>query len=108
MDGLPDCRVVHHSITVDQCVAHSDRRPKLGHPRGDFRCLSRQVTECLADDLELAFHRRTEHQIGFLTGEIAILNERRNAIGGLADVPQPRARIMLHKVALASVRCRPE
>jgi hypothetical protein len=50
---------------------------------------------------------RAEHQIGLIIREVATVNERRNAIGGLTNVPQPRAGIMLHKAALASARYRP-
>lgn len=63
--------------------------------------------ERLADNFELPLHRRTQHHIGDVVVETPTAYEGDDTVSRLADIPQAGARITLHRLVDANVRCRP-
>src|ERR1700722_14727716 len=103
MDGPPYSLIVHLAITVDQRVTHCDRPAKVRQTRRDFRRVAREAPKCLTNDLQLTFHRGTQHRIREAVVEVVTLDKGGDAVTRLAHVPQPCAGIMLHRQVAASV-----
>jgi hypothetical protein len=70
LHGAPHQRVVYQVVTVDQNVSKGDDLWVLSDALGTGRVELRQPFDCLADDLEIAFHGLTQQPIG------AVLRQR--------------------------------
>jgi hypothetical protein len=81
----------------DQNITEGDYVANIGDAAGQSRIQLCELARRLADDLELALHRRM-HNLGFRVGlNIQTSSETQDRISGLSYVPQIRPRVTRHK-----------
>jgi len=79
VDDAPDGGIVDGVVSVNDAVAESNDPGQLADLSGRRGVLSRELAECLADDLELSLNSTTELAINLVFGERAIPTPVANA-----------------------------
>ena len=72
---------------MDQNVAERHDPGKLGNRCGNGWINAAEADEGFTDDFKLSFHRRPQHVVGLVAGEIAVGGEARDALAGAERVP---------------------
>ena len=68
-DYVPNDSVVHLRVAVNQNISERDDAVVLGNPGHDGLIKARKLCEGLADNLELALHRRPKQRVGAIVFE---------------------------------------
>jgi hypothetical protein len=84
----PDDALVHVRVSVDEQVAEGNDPIDLGDPTRDGSVALAQLRQGLADDLEPAFHRRSDQFVGAIGLEVQPAYESLDRVCGVEGILQ--------------------
>ena len=87
-DCIPQNRIIHVVISVDDSVPQPDDLRTILKFDKDLRKLVSKSSACFSNDFEFSFNGRTAHLVGFVGREIHAVCEFANGIGCADDVLQ--------------------
>ena len=89
--------MIHGVVSVNQPITESDDLRGMGNFLEDFFISEGKPITGLANDLELALHRRPPHRICLIGWKINPSSEAVELLQRLTDIRQELACLILHK-----------
>lgn len=82
---------------MSQQVSEIDDLPESGNSCSEFGMILMQPIQCLADNLELAFHRSLYHRVFCIGATVDVPCETSDICASPINIRQQNARVTMHR-----------